>query len=558
MGQPLMPGSESPIRMERDDTIPGEAKRVPALGHVVARGMTWMVAATVLAKAASLMAQIVLGWKLSQGDFALFSTAMAVASFTTVCRGMGVRELIVQRGREGYADLSGCGFWLALAYNTLIAAVIAALAWPVSLRFFGSDQLPKLLWVMALALPIGTPSGILRVKLRVDLRFRAHTGVTTAAALIRQLSTIVFALMGFGVMSMALPVLVMAVAESAAAAIVTRDAPWRRSPEFQRWPGLAKQTAWPMISSVAAISLDWGPFLVLGRVMGADNGALGLFGFAYNITAQVGMLLSENGIQVLVPALVRLREEPQRQIKAALRALRLLMLVGSIASVGLATVMAPLEHLLWHGKWAAAVPAVVVLGVFFCWKMTLAVTSAILHAQGHFKKYSILTLLEGVGVSMCAWAAVGGASSIATLMGMGEGEEAVATDIAAWVGVCVLVSRVAITLWVFVGNGASAREVLGAVVPAWLIALAAGTAGVLLERSVDMSGVLERLIGPRAGQVMSGAIPDVARTLLAGAVCAGVFFILARLLLGPQLRDSLLAVPPQLRGRVGRLMLLAR
>src|SRR5262249_27701982 len=155
------------------------------------------------------------------------------------------------------------------------------------------------------ALPLGTPSGILRVKLRVDLRFQPHTAVTTVAALIRQLSMIVFALSGMGALSMALPVLVMAVAESAMAWLVTRaqPAPWPRSPQVRRWPALARLTFWPMISSVAAISLDWGQFLVLGRVMGADNAILGLYSFAYNITAQVGLLLSTNAVQVLVPAL---------------------------------------------------------------------------------------------------------------------------------------------------------------------------------------------------------------------------------------------------------------
>lgn len=502
-----------------------------------------MVFGTALAKGAAFIAQIVLGWLLLQEDFGLYFTALAVAGFVQVMRDGGVREVLVQRGAAAYANLAGPVFWLALAMNVAAGAILAGLA-PVIAGLYEEPRLTPLLLVIAVSLPLSTPAAILLAKLRIDLRFGVVSRISIVSAIARHGGTIALAYWLKSPMAFVLPLILVAVVEWAWAWWATREErpPWMKAARVREWIGLLKAGYWMIVQTLANVLLDVGSFAVLGLIV--TQAVVGTYGFAFNWIAQVGVLLSFNMQQVLFPALTRVQDDPARLRDATLRSLRALMLVAAISCLGLAAVMEPLEKLLWHGKWEAAVVPVMVLGVFFAFRVSFGLCAAVLMAAGRFRAFSFLTMAEGVGVM--AAGAIGAAI---------HGD---ATGIAMWTGAQLAIGRLVATVIVLKPLGIGAGEVLRAGVPAWLLATLAAAAAVMVDRSGGVQSVLAgidvaRLVSGwgaslKWAQRLDSIATEGARMLVISMACAGLFAVAARVLIAGQVSEALDALP----GRVGR------
>jgi len=510
---------------------PPTAAPAEALGARVGHGMAWIVAVTVANKLLTSLAQIVLGWQLDPSDFSVFAVATAFAGLIIVCRDAGMRELVIQRGQDNYDKLAGPTYWLAFWYNMLMASIIAAVAFPLA-AYLSKPSFAYVIIVIGIAAPIGTVGSMLNSKMRIDLEFARGSKITFWSNSLRQLSSIGFALGGLGAMALAIPAVIAAAAETIIYGRSDKKRIWKLPAERDKWPKLLGDSRWLMFGSLANFSIDWAPFMVLlplGLLSADENG---LFYFGYSITAQVGVMLGVSVVMVLMPALTRLNDDPIRQGQAVLRSLRTLMLIASIASLGLAACMPALEGLLWHGKWAAVVPATIALGVFFSWRITFGLTSALLMAQGRFKLYAWLTLFEGVGLTLsCCLAAL--VKPDATTVSLGA-------------GLWLFVSRAGICMWVTKQLGLPRRKLAVAMCSSWIIAIIAGAAGWSADHFLNLRGSLPQHI-PFGSDTIKLAIVDLLRLSIAGGVTSLLFLVLARVFLHEALLDVVNVAPVRLR-----------
>ena len=532
------PTDTSPLTVkELDETAAKQVAAGEGLGRRVGGGMTWMTISTVVTRFATFVAQILMGWWLEPEDFALYGTATAVSGFLMVCRDMGTGYILVQRGRENYESNAGPAFWLGFTYNLVMCLVTMVVAYPLATQVYDARELAPMLIVMAAALPLGAVSNVLYSRLRLDLHFKAFSAVTTASGFLRQISMILLAWWGFGPMSFAWPVLIYNISDCLLLWWVTRDSPWRRPPGLSRWGSWVKDAIWLMITSLANFGMDWGAYLVLGPILGAKNPVIGYYFFAYQIAAQIGMILAFNSTVVLTPALQRLNEDIPRQCAAALRALRSLMLAGSVASFGLAAIMAPLEHLIWHGKYAESVWAIVIFGIFYPWRISLGLTTSLLTARGEYVRLAAISTLESLGLMAAAFIA--------------GHYHPTAAGIAWWTGGWVLISRVGATLYIFARLQTSPLRVLRAMAPPWLICLGGLALALLLSHQLQLGesvarGLASMISGKWAQQVASRGA-DVAEILLYGSVCAGFMLVAARIFLRSALLDMIEIAPRRLQ-----------
>lgn len=506
-----------------------------ALGARVGHGMAWMVVATIANKLLTSIAQIVLGWKLEPEDFSIYAVATGVAGFVAVCKEAGMRELLVQRGHERFDALSGPAFWLAFWYNIAVAAVIGIIAYPLA-QYLNKPQFALVVFVLGVAMPVGTVGGILGSKFRNDLNFALASKIGVGVNLARQTSSIGLAVAGFGAMALALPAVIAAAYETVVSTRASKVKLWKRPARTQEWPGLLRDSRWLMFASLSNFAVDWGPFVLLmplGLLTATENGQ---FYFGYSITAQVGVMLGVSVLLVLTPALTRMANDPVRMRQAVLRSMRTLMLVAGIASLGLSACMPALESLLWHGKWQASVWATVILGIFFPWRITFGLTAAILLAQGRFKLYSWLTLLEGAGltISCCVAALIHGT----------------ATSVAIGAGLWLFVSRAAICMWVCKQLQLPRRRLAVAMGSSWIIAIIAGGAGWTMDHFLPIRATLPAYI-PFGSDAVKFMIADAVRVGVAGTVTSLLFLMLARMFLHEALKDVVQVSPPRVRRIMG-------
>lgn len=569
----LWPTMES--QQPRPDTQ-GTAPRAVAMGSRTGAGAASMVAAQMGAKGATMVAQIVLGWLLSEDDFGVWASAMALTAITGALRDGGVREYIVQQGQSAWAALHGPLFWLALAMNCGVAVFIVAIS-PAAAWAYDDARMIPILLITAASIPISTVSAVLQAKLRVDLDFSGLAQMNLVSGVLRQIATVAFALMGLGPVSFVLPVILCFVYEGIFCMMRTGERPWKSAAQVRTWLGLLATTKWLIFGSLANLLLDHGMFAAIGLVV-AKSVVGGVY-FGFMMVIQLAVLLSFAIQQVLAPVMARMREEPERLRHAALRSARSTVLVASGACITLAAVMSPLESIIWHGRWEAAVMAVQIFAMFFAMRCTFGLSTAIFHAQGRFMRWSVLTLWEAILLIAFAVAGafLGGFEGGPWIDGP-FGGRAGPTDIALWAGAALGIGRFLVTADALRSCGAARGERIGALMQAWVL----GAAAMLVTALADLAifwghgwqapgaapswsggfGLAQRLVNIFNGTSMFGRgvwpyiAMDVVRLIVLGSICTIAYTVLARVFIRSHLEEMLMVTPARLRGPVRRVLLL--
>jgi O-antigen/teichoic acid export membrane protein len=514
----------APISEEPPGLSPPTLAVAPALGSAVKRGMSWMVFNTLATKGLSFLAQVALGWLLSEGDFGIYAVTLAISSLTTILKDGGVRQLLVQRGEKEFESLVGPVFWMALAFNAGTAVLLAGAA-PLAASLYGQPVIAPMLLVVAAAMPLSTPGAILQAKLTIDLRFGALARIAIGSAIVRYVGSVALAWAGVGPLSFVLPLIAISLFEWAASRLACRTALFTRAAHVRRWKELFHQSKWVLVGTVAICLVNSGAYLAIGFLVAKE--IVGQYFFAYSLVVQVGALISTNVVQVLMPAVAKLIGEPARERAAVVRSLQVVMLVGAPASLALLPLFEPLELLLWRGKWAAAVPAVQWLAACYPLSVLMAVPLAVQLAHGWFRQWGLLLLLDGLGTI--------GAGAAGAALG------ATAADIAIWTGGFTVLAGLVIALAALPRIGLSVLEIARAGLPAWALSLAAAGAVAILDSSIAWP----------AQQAW------VVLRLAAGAAALGAFtFVLVRAILPSHLRESAMMAPVRFRPMVLRLMLL--
>lgn len=470
-----------------------------------------MILNTGVTRAASLLAQVVLGWILSKTDFGLYAVAISASTLAAVFKDGGVRQILIQRQRD-YDMLVGPTFWMAGAFNAATGAVIALLAWPLAWAY-GDARLVPMMLVIALSQPLSTPGAILSTRLQIALRFREAASIQTVAALVRYVGAVVLALAGFGAMSFVLPLPVIALVEWAMAWWYTRDRLWTRPAGLSLWWDLFRQAKWIVIGTFGIAGINMGANVVIGLFVPLT--VVGVYFFAYQIVIQIGLLLSANLVSVLAPVFARINDDPGRERTAAAKALRQVMLLASPLCLGLAATFAPLEFVIWRGRWADAADAVYIIGMLYPASVISSVAVSILQAKGLFRAWgiSLIAIAAATVVSAAAGAAVHGS----------------AIGIALYAGVGTMVSSLAVTMIGMARVGIQPGQIANAMAPVWLLAIGAAA----IAMNLDL-------------YLLTGA-PAIVRVLAAGVSFCAVFGLSVRALAPDYLREGLTVTPAPVR-----------
>jgi O-antigen/teichoic acid export membrane protein len=427
----------------------------PALGRQVSTGSIWMLANTLVTKVLSLIAQIAMGWFLSDRDFGVYAIAVSISTVASLLRDGGLVRLLIKRGAE-FEQLQGPVFWMMLAFNSAAALMLVAIA-PIAARFYAEPQLQGLLLLVALYLPLLAPGSVLNAKASVDLKYREMGAIQMGSCVLRYLGMVVLARLGFGAASFLLPVMAVSLYEWLAYWLVSRSNPWLHPPRFDTWLSLFEQTKWVLLGTFAVGFINYGVYFAIGRIVSPE--VVGIYFFAFQIVLQVGVLLSNNLYQVLFPAFVRIAQDKERCKAALERSINIVMVAATWFSMLLVPIFAPIEALIWHGKWTSSNTSVQILSICYPSSVALSVVMAIQSARGEFREWSLLTLAMAVGaVSAAGVGAYWGGSSDAISLGSG-----VFTMISTYVYAWIVLRHYDIGY----------RSLLSSLLPAWFIGLAA-------------------------------------------------------------------------------------
>lgn len=480
-----------------------------ALAPTVFRGSSWVAMGAILSRGIGLAAQILLGLLLSDRDFGVYAIAIGVSSVLTVLRDGGARQLLISRPAQ-HASLLAPVFWIAVTFACATAVLLAATA---PLAAGADSSVATLLLIIALAQPLSVPGSILSARLQIDLRFGPLTAIQSTLAFVRFGGAVFLAWRGYGPLSFVLPLIPMAFIEWAWAWALTRDQPWFARPRVRQWRSLLRVSAWAVAGSAGIAAINSGVPVVLGVLVPA--GVVGLYFFAQQLVAQIGIVLGASLAQVLFPAFTRMLDDPARKRRAVLRSLRQAMLLASPLCAGMAAVIIPFESLVWGGKWAAAAESVIVMALVYPINVASAIPVAVQQARADFRAW-------GIGVN-----------AVAVVTFMGAAGAAISRPeplpIAAASSLALALASILYTAWALRPLSIGLKDVLGAVAPAWVMAACAAILAIIIDTWV------------------MNHWPALVRCLLAGSIFTLGFAALVRLVVVDQVIESVGLLPAPMR-----------
>lgn len=364
------------------------------------RGMVWSSLGLIAGKFSTLIAQFILGWVFTSQEYGIYATAIAAAMIGDVLTDAGMRRVLVTRGSE-YPAIARTAFGLALFANA-VGCLLMLMSLPL---YRDRPNAMVNLAVLAVALVLSTAGTIQRCKLSIDMRFARLAFMGTISSVIRNVSMVGFALLGFGPLAFALPLLIVNAWETIYV--------WRvvgRLPSAPFSGSLARnllaQGKWVILAVIGSSMIYRGDYLVAswffppfetvdaaGVLHKIDRA--GQYSFGFQLAIAIFSPLSVGVAAVIQPVMARLRDEPKRHAEAFIRMVRAAVLLATPASL-VGIFAAPLlVHWLWQGKWDVAVPVVQFIAATECLRQLHHICLATIDSKGFWKTTAFIVLVDG-------------------------------------------------------------------------------------------------------------------------------------------------------------------
>lgn len=378
--------------MAKADPAP-TAPAEPSLRQKTTRGVMWVAGQAVLTRVIVLAQQLALAWLLAKGDFGLIGLAYTVTTIVNLMANPGIDAVLVQRMRH-FNLWATPALWLGLTMGFAGMAAMFGLA-PVAAWAYDEPRLIGLIAVLAFALPFQALQIVPKARLRTQMRFGSVVMLGLLNSLVTAVLTIGMAWLGMGAYSLVVPV--------PFAAAVTTLATWlmarpkiRGRIEFSRWKYLFGNSMVVGVTEVLHAFINQADYMALG-LAGLSDETIGAYVFAYSIAIQPLRVISGNVPIVLFPGLSHLSGTPEKQTQAALRAMRLSMLVTVPVCLLQILLAEPLFRLFFPPKWADAVLPCQLLTIGLMVNAACWPANSLLLAQGRFRERMWLAVAGTAG-----------------------------------------------------------------------------------------------------------------------------------------------------------------
>jgi len=370
----------------KDRVQPGEpapgivAPGFVSLGRRALHGLIWMLAQNLVARACSVLSQLVLAALLQPADFGIIGLTYTVTNIAAALTNVGLDDVVLQRER-GLRLWIGPAFWISLGLGSAAGLLVLAIS-PVAAAIYKAPDMIGLLAILALTMPIGALGTVPAMVLRARMQFGALAIYGTFETVGQVLMTVAFAWYGFGAYSFVLPGPIVSALRAAVFWRLTVSKADLR-PQRARWKYVIGNTTVTFANRLLISFINQGSYIVLGLI--GSQASVGVYYFGFRLAAQPLFTLAGNFTNVLYPALVQMKFDPERQNRAVLNASTLLSFCVMPVSLIQSAVAEPLITRFFDQRWAAAIPIIQLLSIGLAFDAISWVAGTLLGARGEFR-----------------------------------------------------------------------------------------------------------------------------------------------------------------------------
>lgn len=486
---------------------PSAAEPAPQPGHrasgdIATRAQTalkWSLVSQVVARGGAFAIGLILARLLVPEEYGTYTVALGLFTILLTVDDLGLRQGLVRHvGDTVAADRTAA----TIASITGIASyAIAFIAAPLVADITNTPDVTAIVRVLCLGLLIDTifhivPSAALQRTFRQDLFAITELGGLAIDFAI----TIVLAKQGHGAWSLVWGSLAGQVVRAVLSIVLTRTRPtWGYQREVAR-ELLAVSAPFALASLVGAALLNI-DYLIVGHILGPA--AVGAYLIAFNVSSWPISLVGTAVRAVAVPGFAQLRAGGGEVAQAFCRGQVLLAAAGLPFAVLLTTAPETVITGLYGAEWAAGADALRLMGGLAIVRLLGGLVEDLLLAVGHSRWILWKNVAWIVALGPALW--IG--ASTHDLAGVGLAQSLVA---------CVVVAPITVVMVRRVGafRGSQLRTI-PLLLPG---AVAAGVAGVLLGRALDLHPLLTAtLVGVLELAVYAASLVPLRSTLRAQA-----------------------------------------
>jgi len=286
---------------------------------------------------------------LTPADYGLMSMAAILMAFITMINEFGVIQALIQKEEiDEYLTRQIFGFIIVLNIVVLILVIIIA---PYFADFFENDQLTKITRVLAGSLLLGAVSAVPMALLQRDMKFKLIAIVEFVSMIFGSLTTLVLALLGWGVWALVIGNLSLLAAKAVGILIVSG---FRLVPVF-RFDGLrsifrfgAKMTGQRILWYVN----EQADIFLVGKLLGPQ--ALGIYSVAFQLATLPMSKVMSIVNQVTFPAYSRLQNDKTLAADYFLKSVQFSFLIFVPILWGISCVAADFVDVFMGAKWVDA------------------------------------------------------------------------------------------------------------------------------------------------------------------------------------------------------------
>lgn len=383
----------------------------PSLTQQTLLGGIWLVGQTLAIKFIGIGGQLLLAWLLSANDFGQISLAYTVTGFIGVTQQAGIREILVHRHRR-VQHWENAAFWISLTFG-LVAMTLAIICAPLAKRLYESPSLTSLICILAFAFPLNALATVSLARLQAAMQFRLQSALNISGTIATVLLSCALAYAGWGALSFAIPVPLVAAGKAIALLIV---APPRVqfSLQMRRWRFLLPTSTYSIMTAISITACLQGDYVALGLFH--DDATVGIYFLAFSLSTQSLQLVGVNAASVLLPALSKLKKSPERLRDAFLRTIRVSAFIGVPLCALQAVIAEPVFIALFKKEWFAAVRPFELLSLGMMMQLPTIASGSLFQATGRFKELFIVSTAFAAlfAVSVLIASYLGGAGAVAS------------------------------------------------------------------------------------------------------------------------------------------------
>lgn len=316
---------------------------------------------------------------LDKSDFGLLAISATLIGIIETVALSGIGEYVIFYHGKDEKEVTNSAFWLNF-WLTVVVCFAVLIAAPFWADFYKDDMINRIIWMLLVGFFFNMLSSISVAQFRKTLDYKPLVMIQTIFGTISQLSQIAFALLGFGVYSLALP---HAVITPVMAMVLIYKSGFRPSVNMhtEHWGRIFGYTKHVIGGRVLGKFVNEGDTLIVGKFLGME--LLGV----YNLAFRFAHLFFANFLPIItnvtMPVFSQLRDNLPRLRHNFTRSLKLISFV-TIPVITFQILFAePLINLIYGPKWHDAVIPFQILSLFVLFKSVGSPTSGLYNATGN-------------------------------------------------------------------------------------------------------------------------------------------------------------------------------